>query len=99
MVQDAVVALIVLAAVLFVLRRFLPAAIRDPLLARMAGAARDAHLPRVAQRLDPSFRAAAGCGSGCGSCGGCGTPQAAPAVPRVVRIDARATARNSGSDT
>jgi hypothetical protein len=92
MVQNIVVGLIVAAALLFVARRFVPAAIRDPLLARMAGAARAAHLPRVAQRLDPAGRTGGGCGSGCGSCGGCGSSAASPEKRHVVRI-------TSGSDT
>jgi hypothetical protein len=85
MVQNVVVALIVAAAALFVARRFLPAAIRNPLLARMAGAARATHLPSLARRLDPASAAADGCGSGCGSCGGCATPAAPRQVVRLNR--------------
>lgn len=78
MMQNLVVALIVVAAVLFAAWRFVPAAVREPLLLRMAGAARAARLPRVAQRLDRAVRVSGGCGSGCGSCGGCPKPRTRP---------------------
>ena len=65
MLQNLIVALIVLLALLHVCRRYLPAALRrgwaDALAQRGLNAALVARL----------FGVREGCGDGCGSCGGC----------------------------
>ncbi|WP_348693789.1 DUF6587 family protein [Duganella fentianensis] len=65
MLQNLIVALIVLLALLHVCRRYLPAALRrgwaDALAQRGLNAALVARL----------FGVRKGCGDGCGSCGGC----------------------------
>jgi hypothetical protein len=79
MVQYLVVAAIVLAALLSVLRKYLPAAWRQRLVYWLA--ARGASQEKMARWL----RTESSCGSGCDTCKACADP-APPPTERVIKI-------------
>jgi hypothetical protein len=68
MVQNLIVALIVIAAALYVARKYLPAGVRQKLVYRLA--ARGASQSRMAKWLNTET----GCGSGCDTCKACDDP-------------------------
>ncbi|WP_426116589.1 DUF6587 family protein [Massilia sp. PWRC2] len=81
--QNLIVALIVIVAALYVLRKYLPAALRQKLVyaLRRQGTAPST----VAGWLDTS----AGCGSGCDTCKACAAPadgQAPATTEHVIKI-------------
>jgi hypothetical protein len=84
MVQGILVGLIVLAAFVYVLRKYLPAALRRRLVYALSR--RGARQARVAVWLDTT----SSCGSGCDTCKACATP-APEAEPgrRVIPIRSR----------
>ena len=80
MLQNLIVALIVIAAALHVARKYLPAAWRQKLVYRLA--ARGASQSRMAKWLNTET----GCGSGCETCKSCADP--APAAAAAAGHDA-----------
>lgn len=74
LLQELIVGLIVAAALLHFCTRYLPAGLRQRIVAGLVrcGASED--------KMARLFKIAPGCGSGCGSCGSCDTaaPAAAP---------------------
>lgn len=84
MIQNLIVALIVVAAALSVARKYLPASWRQRLVYWLA--ARGASQPRVAAWLNTDTS----CGSGCDTCKACAEPAAGadPKAddPRVIKL-------------
>lgn len=77
MIQNLIVALIVIAAFLYVLRQYLPATLRQRLVYMLSrGGSSQA---RIAKWLNTT----ASCGDGCDTCGSCETDASAPAAPRA----------------
>ena len=81
MVQNIVVALIVLAAALYVARKYMPAGWRQKLVYALA--ARGASQSKMASWLGTE----SSCGSGCDTCKACAEPE--PADKRVIKIHVR----------
>ncbi|WP_052452395.1 DUF6587 family protein [Noviherbaspirillum autotrophicum] len=75
--QEWIVGVIVAAAFLAVVRRYMPKVWRRALRIRLELLARRLGWERLARRLAGSDEAAA-CSDGCSSCGGCGTDDAQP---------------------
>lgn len=73
--QEVIVALIVVVAVLQVCRKYLPASLRQRMVYALAKKGFDQ------EKLAKLFKTQSDCGSGCGSCGSCDTP-ARPVVPK-----------------
>lgn len=85
--QQLIVVACVLAATLYLLRRWIPR--RFTLRLRAVAASMFERLGQSdrAQRLrEPATLAAAACGSGCGSCGGCDKPKPVPATEQRVHF-------------
>ena len=87
MMQNAIVALIVLYASGFVAWRFLPKTLRRMLRTRLADAAGRRGWNRLERRLRAAPRKAASCSDGCGSCGGCDDDASRSAGERPVGLD------------
>jgi hypothetical protein len=73
MLQDLIVAMIVVVALLQVCRRYLPATLRQRIVHGLARRGFDQ------ARMAKLFKTQASCGDGCGSCGSCETTPAADA--------------------
>ena len=84
MMQEWIVALIVVCATAFVVRRYASRNMRDAARATIARAARKLGWMRFATRFENVPQPSAGCGSGCGTCGGCAAP--AGETKSIVRI-------------
>jgi len=83
MMQNLVVALIVLAAAIHVARKYLPASLREKIVYRLRG--RGTRSSRLAEWIDVS----SGCGSGgCNTCKSCAPGEESKAAPteHVIRI-------------
>ncbi|MES2760104.1 MAG: DUF6587 family protein [Pseudomonadota bacterium] len=80
MVENLVVAAIVVLALLYVVRKYLPDGLRQKLVYRLT--ARGASQSKMAQWLDTQ----SSCGSGCDTCKSCAEPAPAKAPERVIRI-------------
>ncbi|MES2129712.1 MAG: DUF6587 family protein [Pseudomonadota bacterium] len=84
MVQNLVVALIVVLALLHALSKYLPAAWREQIVYALAR--RGVDQAKAAKWLHTE----ASCGSGCASCKSCATPEpAAPTGHRVIKLHQR----------
>lgn len=80
--QYAVIALLVVGAAVYMLRRLAPK-LTTRWQAGIAGALLKSGRPAFAQRVGRALQPAAAtgdCGDGCGSCGSCGTSSSAPSV-------------------
>ena len=88
MIQNLIVALIVLASACFVARKYLPKILRRRLAGFTAKQARRTGFARLARWLEAELPAAASCGDGCGTCGSCGPAPAVTQAPAVHRISA-----------
>jgi hypothetical protein len=86
MIQNVIVAVIVVFAALYVARKYLPKSWRQKLVYRLRrnGADNGQNAARVAQWLDTR----SSCDSGCDTCGSCETSSDAPAAPteHVIKI-------------
>ncbi|TWI61519.1 hypothetical protein IP91_04599 [Pseudoduganella lurida] len=86
MLQELIVALIVVVALLQVCRRYLPATLRQRIVYALARKGFDQ------ERMAKLFKTQSSCGDGCGSCGSCETktaadaPQDTKAVRRVITL-------------
>ncbi|MFC0130956.1 hypothetical protein CR105_05270 [Massilia eurypsychrophila] len=83
MVQNLIVAAIVVVALLYIVRKYLPAGLRQKLVYRLS--ARGASQSKMAQWLNTQ----SSCGSGCDTCKSCAEPQAEAPSGRVIKIHAR----------
>jgi hypothetical protein len=81
MIQNLVVAVIVMAAALHVARKYMPAGWRTRLVYWLS--ARGANQSKMAQWLNTESR----CGSGCDTCKACAEPE--PTSERVIKIHLR----------
>ena len=73
MMQNLIVAVIVLLAACYVVVKFTPAGVRAAAAPRLAVLVRRAHLPQAfSRRLEQKITTAGGCGS-CNSCNACAT--------------------------
>jgi hypothetical protein len=81
MIQNVIVAVIVLLAALYVARKYMPAAWRTRLEYLLA--ARGASQSKMAQWLNTE----SSCGSGCDTCKACAEPE--PTSERVIKIHVR----------
>lgn len=79
MLEDLAVGLIVAAAIVFVVWRFLPAPARVVLSRRGAGVARAAGMTALAARFDAAA-SGTGAGGACGACNAC-APRAGEGAP------------------
>jgi hypothetical protein len=79
MMQNVIVALIVVLAALYVARKYLPSSWRTKLVYALS--ARGASQARVARWLNTE----SSCGSGCDTCKACAQPQPAEHVIKIVR--------------
>lgn len=89
MVQNLIVALIVVAAFLYVLRKYLPATVRQRLVHKLSrGGASQAHFAKW-------LNTTASCGDGCDTCGSCETDatpaadQPSPTGHRTIPISSK----------
>ena len=80
MVQNLIVAAIVVLALLYVVRKYLPAAWRQKLVYRLT--ARGASQSKMAQWLNTQ----SSCGSGCETCKSCAEPEPEQTSRRVIKI-------------
>jgi hypothetical protein len=80
MIQNLVVAIMVIAAAAFVARRYGPPWLARKLSAWLAATLAMFGLKRAAAALSREAPGGKSCGSGCGSCGACATP----AVPATL---------------
>ena len=83
MLQNLIVALIVLAAAVYVARKYLPASLREKMVYRLRG--KGTRSSRLAEWIDVS----SGCGSGgCNTCKSCATDDAPKTAPNehVIKI-------------
>ena len=94
MLQQIIVALIVLTAAWVVLRKYLPKPLRRRAAAIVAATASRAGAVRLARWLETDFPAGSSCADGCGSCGNCATPQGSVILP--VPADALAGQTGQG---
>jgi hypothetical protein len=83
MVQNLVVALIVLAAALYVARKYMPAGWRQKLVYWLA--ARGASQAKLAAWLNTE----SSCGSGCDTCKSCAQPEPEATSRPVIKIHVR----------
>ena len=83
MVQNLIVAAIVVVALLYIVRKYLPAGLRQKLVYRMS--ARGASQSKMAQWLNTE----SSCGSGCDTCKSCAEPTAEVPSERVIKIHVR----------
>ncbi len=81
MIQNLIVAVIVVLAALHVARKYMPKGWRTKLVYRLA--ARGASQSKMAQWLNTE----SSCGSGCDTCKACAEPE--PASNRVIKIHVR----------
>ena len=79
--QEWFVAIIVASAVWFVLKRYMPKAIKHAARMQIASIAKVRGWNTVAARFEPVAQTASTCADGCGSCGGCGSTD----LPRVEK--------------
>ena len=79
MIQNVIVALIVVAAALYVARKYLPKSWRTQLVYRLS--ARGASQTKVAKWLNTE----SSCGSGCDTCKACADPAPTEHVIKIVR--------------
>jgi hypothetical protein len=96
MMQEVVVALIVLTAAVTLLRRYLPASARKAIAGMLARRARWLGMDQLSSRLERATPALiSACADGCGSCGGCGSNSRQAVQARAsTSVDAlRRTAR------
>lgn len=77
MLQQMIVAVIVMLAMLVVLRKYLPRPVRRRTAALLAKLLERCGMARLARWLQRDLPAASSCADGCGSCGNCG-PVPAP---------------------
>ena len=87
MIQNVIVAVIVVFAALYVARKYLPASWRQKLVYKLRRNGADnssGNAARVAKWLDTQ----SSCDSGCDTCGSCETSSDAPAAPteHVIKI-------------
>ena len=86
MLQNLIVAVIVVLAAWAVARRYLPKTVRRRTAGFSARRARQLCLPRLAGWLEADLPAASSCGSGCGTCGNCGTGDTQASTPPEFSI-------------
>lgn len=79
--QEWFVAIIVASAVWFVLKRYMPKAIKHTARMQIASIAQSLGWSTLAARFEPAAQTASTCSDGCGSCGGCGSTD----LPRVEK--------------
>lgn len=79
MIENLIVAVIVVFAALYVARKYLPAGWRQKLVYLLTR--RGASQSKMAQWLNTETR----CGSGCDTCKSCETPEPAERVIKIVR--------------
>jgi hypothetical protein len=79
MVQNLIVAAIVVVALLYIVRKYLPAGLRQKLVYWLS--ARGASQTRMARWLN----AESSCGSGCDTCKACAEPASTQRVIKIVR--------------
>ena len=83
--QELVVALCVVAAAMYALRKLLPR-LSAGLLRAVARVFDRLGQPSLAARLRPARVAASGCGSGCNTCGSCDSPKPAAPAEQPIRF-------------
>ena len=81
MMQNLIVALMVIAAAIYVARRYGPKWLARKTSAWLAAALAMLGWRRAAEALNRESPAGKSCGSGCGSCGACGDDAAPAAMP------------------
>ena len=81
MIENLIVAVIVVVALLYIVRKYLPAGWRLKLVYRLT--ARGASQAKMAQWLNTQSN----CGSGCDTCKSCAEPE--PSTERVIKITRR----------
>jgi hypothetical protein len=85
MMQEIIVALIVLCAAVAVLKRYAPKALKQWARSWGARTARRIGWLALAERIERQAQAGASCADGCGTCGNCGSAgQAAPVEKQTV---------------
>lgn len=99
MLQQIIVALIVLAAAWVVLRKYLPKPLRRHAAAVIASVARRAGAVRLSRWLETDLPAGSSCADGCGSCGNCATPQGSGGLPVTAAALAGTTGQRGTGDT
>jgi hypothetical protein len=93
MVQNLIVAVIVVLAAWAVARRYLPKTLRQRAAGFTARVARGSGMARMANWLEADLPADSSCGSGCGTCGNCGTGDAKAAPMNEFSISPEALKR------
>lgn len=78
--QEWIVALIVMIAATTVVRKYLPASLRQKLTALVVPWLYQARLPGIAGWLTKNRPVSSTCGDGCANCGSCGTDQSQTAT-------------------
>ncbi|WP_136419596.1 DUF6587 family protein [Herbaspirillum sp. ST 5-3] len=85
MMQEVIVAAIVVFAAWMVLRRYLPKSAKRVLRVALVGLMKRCGLKKAADRIERRAEAAAAsCADGCGSCGGCGPKGKGPAQTKFA---------------
>ncbi len=79
MMQEAIVALVVLCAAVVVLRRYAPKTVKQMARSWATRAMTKLGWHALAAKFAEKAEDGASCGSGCGSCGACGSDTAKPA--------------------
>ena len=83
MIENLIVAVIVVVALLYIVRKYLPAGWRQKLVYRLT--TRGASQAKMAQWLNTE----SSCGSGCDTCKSCAEPTAEAPSERVIKIHVR----------
>ncbi|HSY30177.1 MAG TPA: DUF6587 family protein [Burkholderiaceae bacterium] len=79
MMQEAIVALIVLCATIVVLKRYAPKTVKQAVRSWATRAVTKLGWQALAAKIAKKAEDGASCGSGCGSCGACGSDSTNPA--------------------
>lgn len=88
MMQEAIVALIVLCAAAVVVRRYAPKFAKRAARSWSARLAGQLGWHALAAKITENAEDGASCGNGCGSCGNCGTDPAKPVEQHIISAEA-----------